>query len=332
MDLLSADNANSPSIIAGEDHSISGSIRHLSTKAIPLFPREHFINYLQGKTTHGCGSTRTFSSPEASTLPELSYDNPRWAALRKWSLRSQKVGALGFLSFGPEQWVVGFGTLWTRTCPRNPLRWKHWRSQNTSYPKMAKISTTKPLKHKRGSTRREWPNSNVKTSLLVILSLVFKTRFRFTISSFSRRRRNPTLGTFSEQWRGVLDPVANLASVLLNDVLVTTTHSEELFPEGVKIVNQGEGQQKPVFETLYNIPNLDSIPPTTKIKFDKEELDSVTQPIETRDEFTNVPSLLTPDPTPDSTEVLLPESPILESSTSKSPILEASRSHDISSN
>lgn len=88
-----------------------------------------------------------------------------------------------------------------------------------------------------------------------------------------------------------------------------------------------------MLETLHNIPNLDSNPPITEIESDKEELDSVTQPIETsstsifKDELTNVPSLLMPDPT----EALLPESPILESSTSKSPILGASRSHDISS-
>lgn len=222
MDLLSTDDANSLSIIAREDHLISGSIRPLSAKAISLFPLEHFINCLQGKTTHGCGSTRSFSSNEASTLPEISYDNPRRAALRKGSLRSQKTGALGFLSFGPEQRTVGFGTLWTRSWPRNPLCWKNRRSQNTMYPTMAKISTTKPLKRKRRSTRRDWPNSNIKTSLLVILSLVYKTRFSFTISSFSWRWRNHTHGTFSKQWRGVLDPETNHASVLKNDVLITT--------------------------------------------------------------------------------------------------------------
>ncbi|MCJ1265435.1 hypothetical protein MMC22_005313 [Lobaria immixta] len=53
--------------------------------------------------------------------------------------------------------------------------------------------------------------------------------------------------------------------------------------------------------------NLDSITPITEIESDKEELDSVTQPIETRDEFTNVLSLLTLDPTLDPTEVLLLE-------------------------
>lgn len=51
------------------------------------------------------------------------------------------------------------------------------------------------------------------------------------------------------------------------------THSEELFPEGVKIGNQGECQQKPMLETLHNIPNLDSISSITEIESDKKELD-----------------------------------------------------------